>query len=251
MKINNIEPKIPMFISVLLENDAFSNDARRVWLPLPATKKQFKEAWEAAAGVDNAYVSINRYSVKIPGVSRQMLYDVSLAKVNHLASRLTGLDYGQIIKLCAISESDNMYFKTVEEVIEHTYNTDRYNLEPDILCEEDLGRREFNKLKNEHLPNYILNCIGLHDFGLSIAKTQKGEFTSLGYLTGDADRQDTVKKYSVPATLDLKGEHGEDLYREEFEFFPYEEFEEFEKFEEKLNNQSDESDEQPKSPHIV
>ena len=226
MKNINFEAKSPMYFSVQLENDSYGNDARRVWLPLPATKKQFKEAWEAASGVGGSYVSINRYAVRVPGISRKMLYDTTLAKVNHLASRLAGFDNEQIMILNAIFESETMNLSTVEQFIELTYNTERYTLDPDVMSEEDLGRRELNKLKDEHLPRYILNCIGLHDFGMSIAETQKGEFTALGYLIREPDCQSPAKKYSVPAALDLKGEYGEDLYTEEYEFLQYEEYEE-------------------------
>ena len=204
------EPKIPMYISVQLENGC-GNDVKRVWLPLPATKKQYKAAKEKIHRHCCATV-INQYSVKVPGISQSMLMDAPLSKVNHLAKRLATLDKDQIIKLCAICDSE-MDFYNVEQFIAYTYNTKKYTLVPEIMNEEDLGRYDLDKYALSKSGKFLKNFVDPHKFGFYIARLEKGEFTSLGYITKEHGWHGE-KPYPVPDILDLKGDFGEELYGE-------------------------------------
>ena len=138
----NIEPKIPMCIAVQLENGC-GKYSRRLWLPLPATKKQFEKAVKSLTP-HCCGIAINHFAVKAPSLSRWKLAETPLAEVNHLTARLAKLDSEQIIKLCAVSESE-MYFTTVREYIAFTYDTDMFTLIPGVFNEEDLGRYELDK----------------------------------------------------------------------------------------------------------
>lgn len=207
-----MEMKIPMYIAVQLES-GYDKDSRRVWLPLPATKKQFAVARKAVDPHCRGIV-INHYGVKVPGISRYMLAETPLAQVNHLAARLAALDDEQIIKLCAINESE-MYFTTVEQLLDYTYTPEKYTLVPDILCEEDLGRRAIGELDPVSFPPEIVKGrIDPLAFGRGIADMEKGEFTSFGYLTHESRWSYTPQKRRVPAALDLKGDYGEELFGE-------------------------------------
>ena len=202
----NIEPKIPMCIAVQLENGC-GKYSRRAWLPLPATKKQFKKAVKSL-DPHCCGVAINHYAVKVPAISRWIFAETPLAEVNHLASRLATLDDEQIIKLCAVSESE-MYFTTVKQYIEFTYETDMFTLTPGIFTEEELGRHELEKLD---MPESVKKSIDPHTFGFNIAAACESEFTSFGYLMKNAGY--SGNKIEIPASLDLKGSFGEDLYGE-------------------------------------
>lgn len=211
-----MQQNTPMYIAVQLESDC-GKDFRKAWLPLPATKKQFAAVKESVSGPCCADVTINHYGVKVPCMNRYMLAETPLAQVNHLAARLAALDDEQILKLCAIHESE-MYFTSVEQLIEYTYTTDKYTLAPDIFCEEELGRRAIRELDPGRFPPEIIeNLMDPHTYGRGIAEMEHGEFTSFGYLTQDAGWNGTAKKHRIPAGLDLKGDHGEDLYGE-FEY---------------------------------
>ena len=178
-----MESKIPLYIAVQLEA-GFDKDRRRIWLPLPATKKQFETAKKA---IDNhcSGVILHRFVCKVPCVG-QFIGKSPLSKINHLASRLKTLDYEQVLKICAISES-NLLFDTVEEMIEFTYNTKKYTLSPDYFNMEAVW---------------------------SDASDKSGEFTSLGYLMREAGYDGKPKDRRVPASLDLRGGFGEELYEE-------------------------------------
>ena len=205
----NIEPKIPMCIVVQLENGC-GKHSRRVWLPLPATKKQFASAVKAL-DTHCCGIAINHYAPRVPGIARYMLANTPLAQVNHLAARLAKLDNEQLIKLCAVIESE-MYFTTVEQFIEYTYDSDMFTLIPGIFNEEDLGRHELGKM--DTLPESVKKSIDPHTFGLNIATATESEFTSFGYLMKNTGRSGKKANRCIPASLDLKGSYGEDLYGE-------------------------------------
>lgn len=206
-----MEPKIPMYISVQLES-GYGKDAKRIWLPLPATKKQFAAAKKSVER-HGCEMVIKKYSLKIPRISLTDLMEAPFSQVNHLAARLDVLDNNQIIKLCAVSESE-MCFDTVEQLIKYTYNTEKYTLDIDVMSEEDLGWREIEKLGLSKFPEIIMKYIEPHKFGLDIAESENSEFTSFGYLTRDPSWFDVKKKYCIPASLDIKGAFGEELYGE-------------------------------------
>jgi len=182
----NLEPKIPMCISVQLESGS-GKDSRRVWLPLPATEKQFKAAIKK---LNTHYfgVAINHYAVKALMISRKMLAETPLGEVNFLAARLAKLSNEQIIKLCAISES-GMYFDTVGEYIEYTYASDMFTLNTEVFSKEDLP------------PNTVIET--------------DSQFTSFGYIVRNPKYSARKSKRKIPERLNLKGSFlGEDLYAE-------------------------------------
>ena len=139
-----MEKKVPMYLAVQFESDSIA-EGKRVWLSLPATQKQFQEAWEAASGICGADVVIKSYGVRVPGMYQSLCMEAPLGQLNHLASRLTMLTDEQITKLCAIIESDH-YFQTLEQFIDYTYNPDRYMLIPEFMCEEDLAEFSLNDM---------------------------------------------------------------------------------------------------------
>ena len=200
-----------MCISVQLES-GHGKDLRQIWLALPATKKQFETAAEKLNS-DCCGVAISRYSYKVPGSYKALYNESSLAKINHLASRLKKLDNQQIIKMCAIGES-NLHFKSIDEMLEFTYDTEMFILVPDIFNEEDLGRHELNKPAYNQFADSIKEYFEPHTFGRKIAETGKGEFTSFGYLVQSPAYSGDKTKHRIPPSLDLKGRFGEDLYAE-------------------------------------
>lgn len=207
-----MDKKIPMYLAVQLESDCITH-GKRVWIPLPATKKQFQTACEEAAGICGADVIIKRYGVRVPGMYQSMCMEAPLGQLNHLASRLQTLNDEQITKLCAIIESD-YYFTSVEQLIDYTYDPDRYNLAADVKCECDLAKMILFDSSKCRVPDEWIPCIDMEYFGSKMAQQERGVFTSLGYLTSRGGWSDTAARRKVPAALDLKGSFGEDLYGE-------------------------------------
>jgi hypothetical protein len=102
----------------------------------------------------------------------------------------------------------------VEQFIDYTYNTARYGLIPAVKDEEDLAIRSMNIPEMREAPIEVIDSVDLNALGRKLARKQNGVFTSLGYLTSRNGWRDTAPKRKIPATLDLKGTFGEDLYGE-------------------------------------
>ena len=214
-----IKTKVTMSIAVLLENDD-----KRVWLQLPANKSQFAAALEKIDGVCGNF-TIKEYSGRVPSLKAKMLMEKPLSLVNYLAWRLNKLNEDDILKLCAIGESD-MRFDTVEQFIEYTYTAEKYMLDVKIMNEKELGQRELDKIDFKILPPNFRKYINFHDLGTGIALKQKGEFTSLGYLTGAKGWDLPPKERHILDFLNLKGYINDDLYGDysnEFIFPSYKE----------------------------
>gem|GEM_PF-5019265 len=204
----------PEYIAVQLES-GYGTSSRRQWLPLPATKKQFESAVKY---VDEDGIGFNIVKVrgKFPGLLVKMTEEASLAQIKHLAAQIRKLDREQTLKLCAIHETDEL-FQTIGQLIDFTYNSERYTLESDILNEEDLGLARLQEVAdyNVHLKFANSDCVDPFTFGVNIAKKEKGIFTSLGYLTSKKSWGYTPKPRHIPTEWNLKGQYGEDLYLEE------------------------------------
>jgi len=129
MKISN---KVPMYIAVQLEKED-----KRIWLPLPVTITQFQTALERIGAQDGNFI-IRDYATKVPKISKSALMEAPLGMVNYLASRLSRLTDNEVIKLCAICDSEYA-FGYIESYIDFTYQLGSYTLLPGVTDEEALG----------------------------------------------------------------------------------------------------------------
>lgn len=203
------KPRIPMYIAVQLER-GWGDSERRIWLPLPATKKEFQEAQEAI-GAEYGDFGISEYNVRVPGLYRGMLSEAPLSQVNFLAARLAMLDDDQLFKLAAIIDSER-YFTELEQVIDYTYTSDRYQLLSGVKNEADLGRLYLDAAGIAPVFAGLRKCIDPYMLGKYIADEQDGQFTALGYLTTECEWNTAPWKWEVPDALKLTGIAGEELY---------------------------------------
>jgi len=200
--------RIPMCVAVQLENTA---TRARMWLPLPVTKERFAESL-GRIGAARSDFTVADYGVVAPYISVYKLMRTPLANVNHLASRLNKLDSFDVMKLCAINNTD-MYFDGVAKLIEFTYNTNDYTLLPGITDEEMLGEYHIGNPKQYVGGIPLKQHIDRREFGRKIAEAENGAFSPFGYVTaknGWNNFRSTPRP--VPESLNLKGSIGEDVY---------------------------------------
>jgi len=202
----------PMSISVLLEN---VSDKRSVWLNLPASKKRFAAVLERI-GAENGNFIITDYTHWVLGLYKNELMRTPLAVVNFLASRLKTLYEDDILKLCAIWDTDH-WFDTVAKLINYTYETYKYKLMPGIRDAEMLGNLHLGKPDRSILSVKHGSFVDRYAYGVKLAELEKGVFTPHGYITSKdrwKTRDHTIMdaKWRVPSYLNLKGTIGEDLY---------------------------------------
>jgi hypothetical protein len=202
-----IKRKIPMYIAVQLE----SGD-KRIWLPLPATRTKFDAALEKIGARSNGDFHISDYAHRVPLMSVSKLMKTPLSVVNHLASRLNKLSDDEILKFCAVNDTD-YYFETVGRIIDFTYQTNEYTLLPGINDEEALGVYYIGDRKHIIAEARIKQCIDRREFGKSLAEMENGVFTPHGYLSSKIgwDLPSTTGR-PVPDSLWLKGYLGEEIY---------------------------------------
>lgn len=206
----NLNPKFPMYIAVQIEN---AETRARMWLPLPVTKERFAEEL-ARIGADSRPFNVVDYACKAPGLSIYRLMRTPLSAVNHLAARLNKLTDNEIVKLCAIADSD-YYIDGVAKMIEFSYHTDDCTLLPGITDEEMLGEFHLGNLHQYAGSIALKQCVNRREFGARLAGLENGAFTPWGYITSKRD-WDYYKSPPrlVPSTLNIKGFIGEDLYGE-------------------------------------
>ena len=133
MEIKNLG-NLSMYMAVQLEN---TENGFGIWIPLPATKAHFNDALMKIGGQSGNFI-IKEYARKVPGTSLSMFYETPLAVVNHLASRFRKLTDDELLKLCAICDSD-YYFHNLGQIIDYTYTSGNYTLLAGICDEEALG----------------------------------------------------------------------------------------------------------------
>ena len=209
-----LHAQIPLYIAVRLESKDKNRYFDETWLPLPATKQQF---YETARMVCDSLedLKIGYFYTTIPDLLHCDLEKSPLSVVNHLAARLNMLTEEESLKLNAIMSSI-FSFDTAEQIIEYTYNTDRYTFIPGILTHWDLGWLHVKKLDFTGLPPATEKSINTRHFGLEIAHDESGWFTPLGYVASKNGWKKKPKKRRIPANLDLKGKNGEELYHEPY-----------------------------------
>ena len=199
--------KIPMYIAVQLEN---SQSRDRVWLALPANKERFAEAL-TKIGSERGEFLIVEYAIKVPKLSRRMLMRTPLAAVNFLAARLNTLNDDEIIKLCAISDTD-YYFDYIGQYIDFTYAHNNYTLLPGVTDSEALGEYYLNGNRHIIADSKLKKCVDRREYGKNIAALENGVFTPHGYITSKTGWSYKFKDRVVPEQLNLKGFLGEDIY---------------------------------------
>lgn len=197
--------KIPMYIAVQLENGD-----NRTWLPLPATKERFRKALKGIEA-EHGNFKIKEYNCRVPAMGRGMLMKMPLAVVNYLAARLNTLTDSDILKLCAICDSD-YYFDHVGQFIDYSFQTDCYRLLPGVTDEEKLGTYHIGDPKHYTADAVIKQYIDRSEIGRRIAEAENGAFTACGYITSKIGWDLTPKERSIPKSLNLKGYLGEDIY---------------------------------------
>ena len=202
-----IKKKVPMYIAVQLEG---SYNDKRVWLPLPANQTKFNEVIEQIDG-DYGCFRIKEYNLRVPSMGRDMLKKTPLSVVNYLASRLNRLEDDEILKLCAICDSD-YFFDSVGQFIDYTFQTYSYRLLPGITNEEALGFYHIGDPKNYVADVVLKKIIDRREYGKRLAEAENGVFTAHGYLTSSIGWDLPPTERFVPGSLNLKGYLGEDLY---------------------------------------
>ena len=158
------------------------------YLKLPATKDELKALF-ARIGVDgvlNEEFFITDYETDIGGLCRYMGEYESIDELNYLANMLAELDDRDLAKFEAALEYGD-YISSVEELINLAQNLDCYELNPDVMNEEDLGYYHIEQLESLSVPEYLENYINFEAYGRDIYLNEGGVFTENGYIARNGE----------------------------------------------------------------
>ena len=156
-------------------------------LSFPTTTGQVQEALRKI-GVDGLHyeeIIILEYSIGVKGVARALGEYTHIDELNYLASRLEGLDPEDMGKFIAAVEHGE-YASSAEQLINLTYNLDRYELYP-VQNAEEYGLWLVDELMALQLPEQARDYFDFEAYGEATAINEGGTFTSRGYMLAGPD----------------------------------------------------------------
>ena len=78
--------------------------------------------------------------------------------------------------------------RSLEDLINLTYNLDCYDVYPGIHDHDDLGRYYIEELGAMEIPSYLESYFDYEAYGRDVALEEGGEFTDFGYVRDTGDR---------------------------------------------------------------
>lgn len=192
------------------------------WVRFPTSEDEMKEVFTriGIGAVDEFGRSyeewfITDYDCSIHGVSDLLGEYESLDKLNYLASRLDELSSSELEQFVAIMESGCDEVSDVDDLINLTYNLDRYDFIPDIKDYDDLGRYYFFEggYNSDNQFGSFVDYIDFERYGEDCAINEGGSLTNGGYLrpTGDSwNRYFDGSHEDIPDEYRVTGSCGEE-----------------------------------------
>ena len=173
-----------------------------VWLPLPSTEEQLKAVLNEIGMKEAAQrdILISDYRTTLSVLDNtSLIANTNLNELNFLAARLAELDPIQLEKLEAVGESP-YHLNSIAKMIDFTYNTDYYVLTPGVHNAEDLGRYCLSHADETEVPEDWQGGNDPAALGKHISETEKGAFTSHGYLNLSGDEwKEQYRAGDIPA----------------------------------------------------
>ena len=151
-------------------------------LSFPTTTEQVQAALYRIGvyGIRCQEVIILDYSIGIKGVARALGEYTHIDELNYLASRISGLDPEELLKFTAAVEHGE-YANSAEDLINLTYNLDRYEIYP-VQNAEEYGLWLVDELLTMELPEQARDYFDFEAYGEATAINEGGTFTSQGYM---------------------------------------------------------------------
>ena len=174
------------------------------YLKLPAEKTDVQELL-ARIGVDGVLyeeIFITDYKTDVSGLDRLLGEYESIDELNYLANMLAELDDRDLAIFEAAIEYGE-HISDVEQLINLAQNLDCYDLNPDVMNEEDLGVYCIEQLETLSIPENLENYIDFEAYGRDVSINDGGVFTEHGYIAVSGDS----------FTEHYKGRHIPDDYR--------------------------------------
>ncbi|MGI6577250.1 MAG: antirestriction protein ArdA [Eubacteriales bacterium] len=164
------------------------------WVKFPTTADEMKKVFERI-GVGQAdefgcvYEEwfVTDYDCYVDGLYDKLGEYVNLDELNYLASRLDEMTPSEYEQFQAAIEMGE-HTRSLEDLINLTYNLDCYDVYPGIHDHDDLGRYYIEELGAMEIPSYLESYFDYEAYGRDVALEEGGEFTDFGYVRDTGDR---------------------------------------------------------------
>ena len=167
------------------------------WVKFPTTEEEMQKVFEQIGigskdEFGHVYEEwfITDYECPIYGVQKLLGEYESLDKLNYLASLLDEMPKHDLETFVAIMESGCDEVSDIDDLINLTYNLDRYDFFPGIKDYDDLGRFYFEEggYNEDNRFGSFVDYIDFEQYGEDCAVNENGTMTDAGYIreTGDS-----------------------------------------------------------------
>ncbi len=156
------------------------------WINFPIKQEEFQKVLDRI-GINENYEEwfFSDYDTNLRGLSDVLGEYANADELNYLTARLQDMDSYDYEKFYAMVEDEMDLPQTgLPGLINLTFNLEKYDLNTEVLDEEDLGRYiicdsgEFDRWKIEDLLDYI----DYEAFGRDRSINENGSFTERGYI---------------------------------------------------------------------
>lgn len=187
----------PLSIQIRNRSEFENNIDNSVWLKLPATAEQLREAMQQVnITADNPQDFLtNGFESSVEAVSRLSLENVQAAnldELNYLAAQLMGLDKRELEKLDAAADA-MAYWDDIHHLMEYTHNKDFFVHIPGVFNHVQLGEHYLNS-EMIQMPEEWIGAINIEMLGQLAATHEKGTFTDKGYILESGDKWEPLSK---------------------------------------------------------
>ena len=194
-----------LHISAFVTNLGKYNEGELIgeWVKLPVTKDGFNRTLERIGigsmdefGQPYEEIFISDYDCSLPAISELLTEYESISRLNYLAACLEALNPYELEKYTSILESGCDSFKSLDELINLSFNLDCYDYRADIEDEYDLGYDHVigcGLYSTDGLKG-LIPYIDFESIGNDIMTDDNGAFAENGYVRRNEDSW--VKRFS-------------------------------------------------------
>lgn len=194
-----------LHISAFVTNLGKYNEGELIgeWVKLPVTKEEFSQILKRIGigsldefGQPYEEIFISDYECSLPAISELLTEYESISRLNYLAACLAEFSSCDLEKYTSILESECDSFKSLDELIDLSFNLDCYDYRADIENEYDLGYDHVigcGLYSADELKG-LIPYIDFESIGKDIMIDDNGAFAENGYVR--RNEASWVKRFS-------------------------------------------------------
>ena len=187
-----------LHISAFITNLGKYNEGKLIgeWIKLPVTKDEFNQALKRIGigsldefGQPYEEIFISDYDCSLPAIGELLTEYESISRLNYFAACLVELSLYDLEKYTSILESGCDSFKSMDELIDLSFNLDCYDYRADIEDEYDLGYDHVigcGLYSADELKG-LIPYIDFESIGKDIMIDDNGAFAENGYVRRNED----------------------------------------------------------------